>query len=229
MKASYNQRLFTGRGLRSWYHLSRFYWLKRHVDVFTGKKKIIELGCFDGRSLDYISREKIEFYHGYDAGWEGGLGIALNNKKSEKINFTKAVSAADINPNESFNLFIALETLEHLDDSELNHYLTKIRSQLERNYNIIISVPNEIGVLFLVKTILKWVIYRDGNGYTIREVFWQTLGRTEFVKRNEHKGFSHRKLCKVLEEIFGQKITMVGVQFPGFPLFLNPSIGLVLR
>ena len=100
--------------------------------IYIGIKENNRVGVFDGRSLDYISREKIEFYHGYDAGWEGGLDIAISNKKSENINFTKAIKAADINSKESFDLFIALETLEHLDEIELNQYLIKIRSQLEK-------------------------------------------------------------------------------------------------
>jgi len=149
--------------------------------------------------------------------------------KDNNFNFTKAISADNIIPHETFDLFIALETLEHLDDFELIRYLTKIRNQLDGNYDLIISVPNEIGIVFLFKTILKWVLYRNSDGYNVSETFWQTLGRTEFVKRNEHKGFSYRKLYKVIKGMFGQELTMVGVQFPSLPLVMNPSISLVLR
>ena len=56
--------------------------------MYIDKRKLF-VRVFGQFILDYISREKIEFYHGYDAGWEGGLDIAVNNKKTEKINLQK--------------------------------------------------------------------------------------------------------------------------------------------
>ena len=71
----YNTRLFSG-GLRRWIHISRFRWLSFVLRKFNLKyQNIVELGCFDARSLDYLTG--YDSYYGFDAGWEGGLNTAI--------------------------------------------------------------------------------------------------------------------------------------------------------
>ena len=71
----YNERLFSG-GLRSKLHYARFNWFASQVS----KRKcatdsVIELGCFDGKLIDYFAVQPLR-YVGFDANWESGLDMA---------------------------------------------------------------------------------------------------------------------------------------------------------
>lgn len=71
----YNERCFRSGSLRSRYHLNRFFWLQTQLQRLpSSPKRIIELGCYDGRSLDFLPAQP-DYYLGLDAGWEGGLAI----------------------------------------------------------------------------------------------------------------------------------------------------------
>src|SRR4051812_44578613 len=69
---SYNQRLFSGNW-RSRIHLSRFQWLATEIRrLQLDGARIIELGCFDGKTLELLDQPPAH-YLGLDANWEGGL------------------------------------------------------------------------------------------------------------------------------------------------------------
>ena len=71
----YNQRLFSG-GPRAWYHLARFRWIQAEVARRGCRTdSLLELGCFDGKLLDFIQPAPRR-YVGFDANWEGGLDLA---------------------------------------------------------------------------------------------------------------------------------------------------------
>lgn len=57
MEPAYNKRLFSS-GLRKCWHLARFYWLReqlsRNFGVSLQGCSVIELGCFDVKTLDYL-------------------------------------------------------------------------------------------------------------------------------------------------------------------------------
>jgi hypothetical protein len=89
-------------------------------------KCVVELGCFDGRALDYLP-PPIR-YHGYDAGWEGGLNIARERfiDHSECI-FHECKSPGEFaNDTEKASLFVSLETIEHIPLDMLEGYLLKL-------------------------------------------------------------------------------------------------------
>lgn len=225
---NYNSRLFRGSLLRRWYHLSRFKWLAKQFKSLPDSYSIVELGCFDGRSLDHIPKSKVLWYNGYDAGWEGGIQSAINSSKLQNVEFY-CVSHADGINDKPFDIFIALETFEHLSASDLGCYLKKVKSLLHENGHVFITVPNELGLLFLLKTSLKWILHKDTEGYSSIEVVFQTFGYTSKVIRNEHKGFNYRKLAQEVEKELGRPVKLSGVQFPGLPCFFSPSIAIKFR
>ena len=225
----YNDRLFRGSRIRRWYHLARFRWLESKFNLLDGRFDIIEIGCFDGRSLDYIPSEKIKSYDGYDAGWEGGIQFAIENRSCKDVSFTIAKCANDIRSKKNYDVLLSLETLEHLSDIEIKNYFDKLKHVLRADYVIVFTVPNELGALFLIKTFLKWVLYKDSEGYTILEVLYQTMGKTHKVKRNQHKGFNYKLFAEEVQSTFGKNVEVTGVQFPFFPNFLNPSIGILVK
>ena len=227
-KLNYNQRLFKSR-IRKWLHLSRF----KFVEKILSKKddnslRIVELGCFDGKVLDFIPKPKIFNYIGYDADWEGGLSAAKKRSSAENIEFHLCRSALDFCPPKGFNCFLSLETMEHIEENTLDEYLQKVRKLIDKDGILIITVPNEIGIIFLLKYFYKSIFHGKGYEYSFAEIIWQTLGFTEKVKRNQHKGFSYIKFKKILEKYFSVQSSQ------GLPLFyffniLNFSIAFICR
>lgn len=223
----YNSRLFQGSKLRSWYHIARFDWLGKQLSNYNMPMRVVELGCFDGRVLDYIDKENLDFYHGYDANWEGGLSKALCKSHPKKVLFSECQKSQEIDVSENFNVFISLETLEHLENNDLADYLAKIKEILVAEAKIFVSVPNEVGLLFIGKTILKKILNNNSNGYSFYEFIHQALGNTRNVRRNQHKGFNWKELKLTLENSFGCDFHATGIHFPYLPIWCSPSIGLV--
>ncbi len=220
----YNDRLFSG-GIRGYLHSSRFLWAKKIIDEL-GPDSIIELGCFDGRLLDYVKPEK---YVGLDAGWEGGIESAIDRfRGNPSIEFHKSSSPTDLARFESgtIDLGVALETLEHIPPHMLDDYLKEL-SRIVSGH-VVISVPNEKCVVFLGKWLIKNLLLRDDDGekYRPSEVLFATLGMTSKVKRDEHKGFDYDKIIDQIRIYFDIK-SVSGVPF-GIP-FLSFSVGIVAK
>jgi 2-polyprenyl-3-methyl-5-hydroxy-6-metoxy-1,4-benzoquinol methylase len=222
---SYNQRLFS-KGIRKSMHMARFNWLQKRVsEIPLNQFKVVELGCFDGRALSYLPA-KIESYDGYDANWEKGLDQAKLDWGKENIRFHQCTEVDHFTCNDSFNLFISLETLEHLPPSEIGDYLNYVHKNITKNGYLFISVPNEIGILFVAKQIYKKIFLKDELGYSLKEFFFQAIGRVDKVSRNEHKGFSYKQFKNTLETDFEIK-RCEGLQWRFIPKFLNMSIGFI--
>ena len=120
----YNARLFRG-GIYGRHDSARFRWLREAIGKLgIQRASVIELGCFDARSVDYLPVQ-IERYVGLDAGWESGVrdgtayGLDAARERfadDPRFQFIRSVSPADIADLEgSFELGLCLETLEHID------------------------------------------------------------------------------------------------------------------
>jgi hypothetical protein len=185
---------------------------------------VVELGCFDGRLLDFIP--KPTRYVGMDANWEGGLDLARQNYSAiPGYTFLKVVHPTDIGlGTETFQLAVSLETLEHIPPELVDEFLAEIAERVDY---FIATVPNEIGLVFLAKWIVKTVFQMNPEPYTLAEVVNALFGRTERVTRREHKGFNYRRLITQIERHF----EVMAVQ--GFPMRLPTSlcfgVGIVSR
>src|SRR5262245_36632075 len=78
----YNERIFTG-GVRRYLHTARFRWLNHELArLQCSYDSILELGCFDGKLLDFLPTKPTR-YKGFDANWEGGLTLAQTRWRNE--------------------------------------------------------------------------------------------------------------------------------------------------
>jgi hypothetical protein len=226
---SYNERLFK-RGFRKWLHEARFRWLRGVFERYDPEVDCVaELGCFDGRALEYISPPP-QLYFGFDADWEGGLTNAQSLYSSNEARiFTKCVSPDEFDVGSNhITCAIALETLEHIPLNLLEGYLEKIFAKMRPGAYFIVSVPNEKGLLFLFKYFFKNLMLEGSERYSAAEVFWATVGCLDKVHRSEHKGFDWERLQGQLLNRF-VLVECGGIQFPRLSPSLNPSIGIVLR
>jgi hypothetical protein len=225
--SNYNQKLFSG-GIRSYLHHLRFHWLQKHLIPEEPSYTLFELGCFDCRSLHFIAKPK--HYLGVDAGWEGGLEDArLAYRQDPSVELVIAQSVHDLKNYDGrrFDYSIALETLEHMNDSVLRGYVEFLARVTKKR--LLITVPVEIGPVFLAKYIAKSMVPKLKNGetesYTLREVIAATRGRVDQVQRYEHKGFDYRLLIKLLSDYF--IITKVeGIPFTNAPS-LSFQVGII--
>lgn len=224
----YNERLFSG-GFRSKLHLARFKWLLDKISKLNLPiESVLELGCFDGKLIDFLPSEPSQ-YVGFDANWEGGLDMA-KTKWANKPNFSffQASSPAEmlLNNDEIFNIAVAMETLEHVHPQMVDSYLQKIAQHLKGYF--FITVPNEKGFVFLFKYFTKKLSSKDGYCYSVTELINATLGRMNLVARREHKGFDYDALITNIEQHF-DILEVSGHPFEFLPHSLCFGIGIIAK
>ena len=227
---SYNQRVF-GAGIRGKVHGARFLWLRetvlRYLPDFSS---VVEVGCYDGRSIRYLPRCP-DRYVGLDADWEGGLELARQNwQEKPEYRFIQCKSPADpevqacLSDNQSFDIAISLETMEHLPDELQEEYLAFIRQNVSRYY--LTTVPVEFGLVFLVKHLIKRFMLGGAYQYSWAEVLYSTLGMTSRVERHQHKGFDWRVYRDQVSRHF-DIVEVRGLPFRWLPVSLNISAAIV--
>ena len=225
VNVGYNERLFSG-GLRASLHYARFRWFQDRLKKLRFKcKSVLEIGCFDGKLIDFLP--KTIDYLGYDANWEGGLNLAREKWKAyPQFSFQFARSADDIKLEDDrrFDIAVAMETLEHMPPEMVEGYLRKIAKHLD-GY-LFITVPNEIGPVFLFKWLFKKLFFRDAQPYTFIEFANEIIGRTQFVKRDEHKGFNYSQFIQEIEELF-EIVEISGHPIGFMPPYLNVGVGII--
>lgn len=224
---NYNHMFSSGNILRHLHNL-RFKWLARNLREKEGAYTLFELGCFDCRSLNFIS--KPTFYVGADAGWEGGIEDArMTYDKVSSIELVMAQSVQDLTRYKDlrFDYSIALETLQHLPDKVLRGYLAFLAKITQKR--LLVSVPVEIGPVFLLKHLARVLFTNLENSetepYTWKEVYWATRGHTQLVQRFGPKGFNYHALLHIMNEYFN--ITHIeGLPFRRFP-YVSLQIGII--
>jgi hypothetical protein len=224
----YNDRLFQ-KGFRAQIHLARFAWLREAAAVYSthNELKVLELGCYDGRSIDWLP-VKPSLYDGFDANWEGGLEIGRTRfAGDERVRFHLCSSPVEMKPlGDAYDIGISLETMEHVPPDMVEDYLAIFARVVKTA--VFFSVPNEIGLPFFGKFLAKKVIYRDSKDepYAFSEFLNETLGQTHNVHRSEHKGFDYRRFLQQVESKF-KILRMESIPYNWLPPGLSFTVGIV--
>ena len=228
-KPGYNERLFSSSRLRSYYHLARYRWLGEMVRSHVAEPlRVIELGCFDAKTVSYLPGQ-LERYVGLDANWEGGLDAGrrmLAGRPEVALIETKDPGTVRQFAEGTFNVAIALETLEHIPDGVMREYLAEL-ARVTRGY-VFVSVPNEMGPVFLAKYLVKRFGLGSPEPYTFRELVAATFRQPHKVARREHKGFSYVTLVEELKRHF-DVLSVKGVPALGLPPALSLTVGILAR
>lgn len=227
----YNERLFNPKKIRGRLHLARFYWLQKEVEKLDfSTVNVLELGCYDAKTLEFIDIPLLS-YVGYDANWEGGIDIAKSKwHKNKSYQFIDCTQLQNFTPQkQKFDISICMETLEHLPLKELEDYIERLA--FATKYYCFVTVPNEKGIILLIKYLIKRIIYRDVTEYyTLKELIAAFFGKTHLVKREEggHKGFNYNDLRGLLEKYFTVN-EVKGIPLYFLPPSLNFTVGMVLK
>lgn len=226
--AGYNERLFEGRGLRQYLHSARFHWVcGAMVRNAISADTIVEVGCFDGKLLDWLPAFPSR-YVGIDANWEGGLNIA--RRRFEGDERVTLIETSDPNVMKSlgrdFDMAVSMETLEHVPPEILGDYLKNIAASTA-GYALF-TVPNEKGLVFGAKWLFKKLIHGDAEKYTFSELVNAVLGRMDKVARCQHKGFDYSAFVREVEQDF-DVVSVESIPFRGLPLWLSFGVGVVAK
>ena len=157
-------------------------------------------------------------YYGFDKNWEDGLSIG-REKYADDLNksiffFEISQSEQIIYPRPMLDLAVCMETLEHIPPEKVGKYIEKIAS-LKPKY-FIVTVPNESGIVFLLKHLIKSMFKMNPDVYSPKELYYALTYQAEKIKRNQHKGFDWRELRELLQQHFVIKKT------EGLPFITNP-------
>lgn len=224
--AGYNERLFSG-GVRGRLHGSRFVWLQESLRrVHAACDRVLELGCFDGRSLSYLPR-KPRVYLGLDANWEGGIDLGRSRwREDPAVRFELCEQPTDLRArveSQRFDTALCLETLEHLAPGTAASYVEEIARVTTGHF--IVTVPNEKGPVFLVKYVVKR-LFGDYFRYRPIEVWGAFIGRMDLVERDDHKGFDYESIIRLVGSHF-DLVEVSGYPFRRLPKWANFGVGIV--
>ena len=204
-RRKYNERLFNSNFIRTFFHNSRFNWLRmtvtqKNIDC----SSMIEIGCFDGRIFNYLPKNP-KVYKGYDANWEGGLENARKKflkDKSKEFFFANSPNDIKLDENEKFAIGVSIESFEHIPPELVCPYLKLLSNHIDGN--LLITVPNEKGLFFLIKSIFK-PSSEEVVKYNFMDYINLIFGRTNYVLREDHKGFDYDHLIYDVKKFFNIK------------------------
>jgi SAM-dependent methyltransferase len=217
----YNQQNFSNP-IRRFHHTRRFVWLQKKLGL---AKSILEIGCSDAKTLNMISLP--ERYLGVDSEEES---LAVARKQFPRFSFICCSSPLELNIlNDSFDVGICMETLEHLPPEVVHGYLRQMARLCKR---AIFTVPVEIGIAFTAKHLVKYAVNFTPQQYTLseflRSAVCHPVAHDVSDPLKQHKGFDYRKCVRTISEYFPQ-VEVQGI-FPGvWPLHANFNVGILAR
>lgn len=224
--------------LYAFHHSRRFEWLQSKIAAL-GKQdvSILELGCNDARSLNYVP-VRVHRYVGLDAGWRSGwnngrpygLNAArLRFEHSPQFEFLQSECHEDLLavPG-TFDMAIVFETFEYLKPEELEPYIAALSEKLSKDGCILSTMPNEKGLPLFLKAAGSKLSGVKRSEYTLPQ-FWNALrGRLDRVPRayRGRRGFDYSVMAHLIRRFF-PLVRLESIEPPCLPVWLSLNVGLV--
>lgn len=224
--------------LYRFHHTRRFQWLRSKIASLPKQKiSVLELGCNDARSVNYIPIPT-ERYVGLDAGWRSGWkngkaygleAARLRFRGVPRFEFHRSEHSRDLEKVQGgFDVAVVLETFEYLDPPKLETYVSLLSEKLKHDGCIFSTMPNEKGIPLLLKVIGSKLSGVARSEYTLSQLWNAFIGNTRKVPRGVHgrKGFDYATMSKMIKGHFAQ-IHLESVEPAHVPLWLGLNVGLV--
>jgi SAM-dependent methyltransferase len=175
--------------------------------------KVLDYGCGTGVFVDALNRIKSNSAFGYEPYMEEGLksGYCVYPNYQDIVKFA---------PFKTITLF---EVIEHLNENELEEFLSRCNEIIEEGGGIVISAPIEIGPIVIAKEMYRFLILKRKNRYKFVEFIKTALFGIPGEKMQGisikglagHKGFDFRNVIKFIR-YKGWKVAILG--YGPFPL-----------
>lgn len=224
--------------LYKFHHAQRFRWLQKKIQALRKPEvSVLELGCNDARSVNYIPIP-IKRYVGFDAGWKSGVrnghpyGLEAARARYQHIpgfEFHRSDHCEDVYRVAGlFDLAVVLETFEYLKPTELENYVSVLADKLNDSGCIYSTMPNEKGVPLLLKVLGSKMSRVPRSEYTARQLFNGFLGRMHRIPRVPfgRKGFDYAEVARIAERHFA-RIQLESIEPAFVPLSLSLNVGLI--
>ncbi len=168
-------------------HRGRFRTAVHLIDA-QPEQTILDYGCGDGRLLKMLPCGRLL---GYDPNPEDVDGL-------EMVADTSMLSPC------SCDTVTVFEVFEHVSEAEVERIVAECRRLLKPQGKLIVSVPIEVGVSVLVKSLARWLKVRplERNltvANVLRSIFYRAVQRVPDHRGASgdfygHMGFDYRKL-----------------------------------
>lgn len=224
--------------LYAFHHTRRFEWLKRKIASLRRRDlAILEIGCNDARSLDYIP-VPVTRYVGLDAGWrsgwKGGRAYGLDAAEMRFQNqpcfeFHRSQRHEDLERvRGTFDVAILLETFEYLEPTELESYVCVISQKVKHDGCVLSTMPNEKGLPLLAKALGSRLSGVRRSEYTAAQFCNALIGRMDKVPRaaRGRRGFDYSAMAELVRRYF-PKLQLEAIEPSNLPLWLSLNIGMV--
>lgn len=161
-------------------HLERY----QFVLNYTKNKKVLDIACGTGYGSHLVASNGAKFVYGKDI-QEESIKYAKENFKKENLNFNICdATKLDLGDN-SIDVVISFETIEHIKIDRVEIYLRELKRVLKDDGIIIISTPN--------KRVVSPFSKKPKNIYHTKEY---TIYELKCLLKNYF----------VIEEVYGQRI-----------------------
>ena len=118
-------------------HLCRYQYAKQ----FVADRKVLDAACGSGYGVRILA-EKADYVIGVDISAEA---VAFADKEYKQDNTEYAVASVEKLPfdDESFDVVVSFETIEHVDETVQKAFLSEIKRVLKEDGLLIMSTPNK--------------------------------------------------------------------------------------
>lgn len=195
--------------------------------------KIVDIGCGHCEVFNELIKTSLNFeYYGIDI-TSNLIKIAKTNySHDERFNIIEGFAEEIIDNLENVDYFLALESLEHIQEKNVLDIILKIKSKTFNSF--LFTVPNEIGPAIIFKNLGSYLMsYKRYKEYSLMETINAGFFKLHKLPPHSgvenksvtlrHKGFDYRFLIHIIHQYL--QINSIGKNpFNWIPSLISPSI-----
>jgi SAM-dependent methyltransferase len=211
---TFYEKLQSHNALLAWVHSRRFTGIRNVFERLAGEItdrpiRVLEVGCAHGKlfedidsafNVDYIGIElREDFVAQARERFAGRANCRIVQGSASEPGILAQGWGVDNGQESGPDIVVALETLEHIPESDCVRVVENIAALKPRLF--VLSVPVEVGPAVWIKNVSSWLMgYIRHREYTWAETFWAGLYKLDRLPAHgvEHKGFDWRWLAQTV-------------------------------
>ncbi len=215
--ASYSDYNYLQPGIASFVRIRHFEHALRLTREYFHNANVIDFACADGPLLPSLSK----YFNNVVAIDKNPNSIEVASEVTKKMHLSNVelICNADLSldvlkskmPNHKYHILYVLETLEHIGDKSAPwdsraNFIKDLFGLVDENGIIVLSVPNMIGISFLLQRLGLLLLNQQREPISIADMLKASLFNDTTNLENQwqggHLGFNHKKLENRLKKDF---------------------------